>query len=170
LQDTRQSLGPAELSLQIGSHQRTFHYQAGHLQSVSSGSIHQSYDYAPSGFLAKKKTNNSNQTIDYHDTGLPATIKTGLSNQSCLETLNWNNSNKLISYGSSCPQHAGKIAWGYTLRGQLKSSKEGTYEFDFSNPERGIRTEAPGHKVLPQGLDPFGKVNSEWIDGSLHIC
>ncbi len=161
LQQTNQTWTPSSRSLQIGDHNREFHYETGQIKRLSSSGFDLSYEYALNGALDKKRTPFYSTDFSYTPSGLPETRKTVLGIDTFQESLSWTPSGRLASYKSNNSEKT----FSYTTRGYLKSAGQDRYEFDFGKQGRGVRTFAREHVILSSGLDPFGKILNETLQG-----
>ncbi len=161
LQQTNQTWTPSSRSLQIGDHHRDFQYKAGQLKTLSSSGLELSYEYALNSALNKKKTPFYSTDFTYNSSSLAETRKTVLGSNTFQESLQWTPSGRLASYRSNNSEKR----FSYTPRGCLKSAGQDRYEFDFGKQGRGVRTSAPEHVILSSGLDPFGKILQETLQG-----
>ena len=163
IQETKQTWKAASRSLEIGNHHRELFYQQGQLNRVISVGVDLSYEYDFTGALIRKTSPFSYVTLDYNEASLPKKICSTFLGNTSKEILTWKPSGKLAKYNHFQESHylKTKKTFTYNARGQLQSSDEGTYEFDFGSPGLGIRTLSPKTKVPTDGLDSFGLVHTE---------
>ena len=162
IQNSKQSWTSTYRSLQIGDHQRGFHYQGGQLKSLSSNGINLNYDYAASGSLIQKTTPFTSLNIEYNASALPKSVDVSFLNGNYKESLQWTAGGKLASYESTYPKEQ-TSTYSYTPRGFLKTVDNTSYVFDFDKPGRGIRTASPNSQVCNEGLDEFGRIIKEMM-------
>lgn len=163
IQQTKQTWSSSGRVLEIGDHKREFTYRNRRLAQISSRGIDLFYEYDSSGQLKSKLSPAGKTTFEYTTAGLPEIIQTQLPGHSYEEILSWYPSGKLLEYAS--PKKRKQFT--YTERGQLQTADQNTYEFDFGLSMTGIRTTAPESVVSEEGLDAFGRVISEKVDGLL---
>ena len=162
LQQSQQTWNPSGRSLKIGHHQRDFEYQVGRLSSLSCDNLKFSYEYDEGGLLIRQASPFSLTAYSYSPSGLPETRITQLLNESHSETLSWTPAGLLAAHHSNRFEDK---QYSYTERAYLRSVNNQRYTFDYGKRGKGIRTSAPNHQIEPTGLDPFGQVVSEKVNG-----
>ncbi len=162
IQATTQEWNPLGRSLAVEGHERDFVYQNNQLVHVSAPNVNLAYTYDLSGSL-RSKISPVTTTLDYNASGLPEKVHTELPEGRHEQILKWDHSGKLSFYSAQGQQKT----YGYKPRGQLEKAGEEAFDFDFGMQGTGVRTAAPNQYVPQDGMDSFGKIESEMIGQNL---
>lgn len=167
IQESLQTWTPESKTHTINGSQRCFKYQGGRLKTLESEGLRFAYDYELSGLLKHVQTPFGSRKRHYRVDGLPEKCLHINNSGTIEENLKWDGTGKMRWYSCSAPHTSYQKVIEYDKRSRLKQMQDDVFTFDFDMPGCGTRTGAPGWEVPDDGLDPFGNVLKENIEGIL---
>lgn len=165
IQETRQEWDPEGRALKIGDHQRYLKYEGQRLKEIRTNETIINYDYSLSGTLIARSSPFHITSIQYGSNALPEKMHTQALESFCTESFQWDKSGKLTHCKTEYDENSILNKYGYSIRGQLESTQDAKYGYDFGKPGLGVRTSAPESQILQNGLDSFGRTLTEMIRG-----